>query len=135
MLQLVAEGLGKRFGRRVLFRNLSFTVQGGQTLAVTGANGAGKSTLLRILAGLMRPTKGTVTLMQNGKSLPAEAHPLCTGLVAPYLNVYDGFSARENLDFLARARSALHQERRVARDGRSQMFRHPCLARAGDAQE
>jgi heme exporter protein A len=104
MLQLVADGLGKRFGRRVLFRNLSFGLRGGQTLAVTGANGAGKSTLLRILAGVMRPTKGTVVLTWKGRPVAGEEHPLRTGLVAPYLNVYDGFSARENLQFLARAR-------------------------------
>ena len=104
MLQLGADGLGKRFGRRVLFRNLSFWLRGGQTLAVTGANGAGKSTLLRILAGVMRPTKGTVVLTWKGRPVAGEEHPLRTGLVAPYLNVYDGFSARENLQFLARAR-------------------------------
>ena len=80
------------------------TLEGGRTLAVTGANGAGKSTLLKILAGVLRPTKGDVALYRNGQALPAEEHPLQTGLVAPYLNVYDGFSARENLAFLAQAR-------------------------------
>lgn len=104
MPRLVADNLGKRFGRRVLFRKLSFDLEGGQTLAVTGANGSGKSTLLKILAGVLRPTKGTVALQCDGQVLSSEEHPLCTGLVAPYLNVYDGFSARENLAFLAQAR-------------------------------
>ncbi len=104
MPRLVADNLGKRFGRRVLFRKLSFDLEGGQTLAVTGANGSGKSTLLKILAGVLRPTKGTVALHRNGRVLSGEEHPLRTGLVAPYLNVYDGFSARENLAFLAQAR-------------------------------
>ena len=104
MPRLVADTLGKRFGRRVLFRKLSFELEGGCTLAVTGANGSGKSTLLKIIAGVLRPTKGAVTLHQNGHALSAEDHPLHTGLVAPYLNVYDGFSARENLMFLAQAR-------------------------------
>ncbi len=104
MPRLVAENLGKRYGRRVLFRKLSFALEGGRALAVTGANGAGKSTLLKILAGVLRPTKGVVALHRNGQVLPDEAHPLQTGLVAPYLNVYDGFTARENLAFLAQAR-------------------------------
>ena len=104
MPRLVAENLGKRFGRRVLFRKLSFELEGGRTLAVTGANGSGKSTLLKIVAGVLRATKGRVTLHQNGQGLSEEEHPLHTGLVAPYLNVYDGFSARENLMFLAQAR-------------------------------
>ena len=104
MPRLVADNLGKRYGRRVLFRRLSFDLEGGNTMAVTGANGSGKSTLLKILAAVLRPTKGTVTLHHNGEVLSKETHPLSTGLVAPYLNVYDGFSARENLAFLAQAR-------------------------------
>lgn len=113
MPRLVADNLGKRFGRRVLFRKLSFDLDGGRALAVTGANGSGKSTLLKILAGVLRPTKGTVALHRNGQVLSGEEHPLRTGLVAPYLNVYDGFSARENLAFLARARRLPHAAERI----------------------
>ena len=104
MVLFEADGLGKRFGKRVLFRNVSFTLGGGQSLAVTGANGSGKSTLLRILAGVMTPTKGSVALSLDGAAVAPEDRPLHVGFVAPYLNVYDDFTARENLRFLARAR-------------------------------
>lgn len=104
MPQLDVDGVGHRFGRLVLFRRLSFTLADGCSLAVTGANGSGKSTLLRILAGVLTPTAGTVTLTVNGHPVPREERPLCTGLVAPYFNVYDGLTARENLEFLAEAR-------------------------------
>ena len=103
-VRVVTSDLGKRFGRRVLFRGLSAIVEGGDRLAVTGANGSGKSTLLRILAGVLRPSKGAVELYVDGERTSAERHPLNTGLVAPYLNVYDGFSPRENLWFVARVR-------------------------------
>ena len=103
-VRLVTSDLGKRFGRRVLFRGLSISVEGGDRLAVTGANGSGKSTLLRILAGVLRPSKGVAELYVDGEHTSAERHPLQTGLVAPYLNVYDGFSPRENLRFVARVR-------------------------------
>lgn len=102
--RLIADDLGHRFGRRALFRHLSFAVEPGERVAVTGSNGSGKSTLLRILAGVLRPTEGTVTLIADGTAVEPEERPLHTGLVAPYLNVYDGFTTRENLRFLAQAR-------------------------------
>jgi heme exporter protein A len=114
MAQLATEDLGQRFGRRVLFRGLSCRLEGGHSLAVTGANGAGKSTLLRILAGVLTPSKGAVRLWVDGREVPGEERPLQAGLVAPYLNVYDGFSARENLQFLARARRLDRAGARIA---------------------
>ena len=88
----------------MLFKDLSFQLGDGESIAVTGANGSGKSTLLRILAGVLTPSAGSVSLRIDGRDLPRELHPLNVGLVAPYLNVYDGFTPRENLAFIARAR-------------------------------
>jgi heme exporter protein A len=104
MNELIAEGVGQRFGQRVLFRRLDLTASGGETLAVTGSNGSGKSTLVRILAGVQTPTRGRVVLRLEGADVPDDERPFRVGLVAPYLNVYDGFSPRENLEFIARAR-------------------------------
>jgi len=115
MPALEASDLARRFGRRVLFRRLSFVLEGGRSLAITGSNGAGKSTLLKVLAGVLRPSKGTVSLSVDGRTLPDDLRPLHTGLVAPYLNVYDGFTARENLAFLARARRLQDSRDRIAR--------------------
>lgn len=102
-----------RYGRRVLFRHLAFRLEGGQSLAITGANGAGKSTLLRILAGVLTPRAGEVRLRVAGQAVSQEVRVRSTGLVAPYLNVYDGFSARENLDFLAQARRLPRRSERI----------------------
>jgi heme exporter protein A len=104
MPTLQVDNVGQRFGRLLLFRRMSFELEGGASLAVTGANGSGKSTLLRILAGVLAPKAGTVTLSVDGATVPAEHHPLHVGLVAPYLNVYDDLTARENLEFLGRTR-------------------------------
>lgn len=112
-MNLEARHLSRRFGRRVLFRELSYRLSGGRSLAVTGANGSGKSTLLRILAGVLRPSRGEVALWVHGQRVPPEVRPLQTGLVAPYLNVYDGFTARENLAFVARARRLPGATRRI----------------------
>ncbi len=108
-----ASGLARRFGRRLLFRDLSFSLSGGESLAVTGANGSGKSTLLRILAGVLPPSEGTVLLSVRGDALSQEAHPLHVGLAAPYVNVYVGFSPWENLRFIARARSLRREGERI----------------------
>lgn len=113
MPRLDVDTLGHRFGRLVLFRRLSFTLDGGHSAAITGANGSGKSTLLRILAGVLRPSTGAATLTVDGRRVPREEQPLRTGLIAPYFNVYDGLSAQENLEFLAEARQLADAEPRI----------------------
>ena len=110
---LDACGMARRFGKRLLFRDLSFSLSGGESLAVTGSNGSGKSTLLRMLAGVLPPSEGTVSLRVRGSDLSKEAHPLHAGLVAPYVNVYAGFSPRENLRFIARARRLKDADERI----------------------
>ena len=57
---LTATDLACRRGERLLFRGLSFALVAGEALQVAGPNGTGKSSLLRMLAGLLRPTAGTV---------------------------------------------------------------------------
>ncbi len=58
--RLEAHALACERGERLLFRQLSFTLQGGQLLLVQGGNGQGKTSLLRLLAGLGRPDAGQV---------------------------------------------------------------------------
>ncbi len=114
MSTLTVDQVGHHFGRLLLFRRLSVVLEGGETLAVTGANGAGKSTLLRILAGVLAPRSGTVTLaVNNGEVIPSDEHPLHSGLVAPAVGVYEELTARENLRFLARARRLSAADSRI----------------------
>lgn len=112
-MRLVADGLSMRFGRRRLFEALSFEVRAGEPLAVVGANGSGKSTLLRILAGVLAPEGGAVRLEVDGQTVPDALRPQRVGFVAPALHLYEPFTARENLDFLARARRLPDGPRRV----------------------
>lgn len=111
--KLTADGLAMRYGRHVLFRDLSFEVAPGAPLAITGRNGSGKSTLLKILAGVLEPINGTVKLVDKGKEVKGEKLPHCVGFVAPYLHLYAPFSARENLAFLAEARRMSDRRRRI----------------------
>ena len=59
---LVARGLAGGYAHRTLFESLDLTVAPGDVIGVVGANGAGKSTLLRLLAGMLAPQAGTVSL-------------------------------------------------------------------------
>jgi heme exporter protein A len=95
---LEARNLGKAFNRQVIFHDVSFDVGGGQTLLVTGRNGSGKSTLLKILAHVLTPSTGAVSIRSSGSEVRGSARHLI-GFVSPYLNLYDEFSARENLQF------------------------------------
>lgn len=88
------EGLKKVFNRRVIFENVSFTLDGPRTMLISGRNGSGKSTLVKIIAGLLTPTKGTVSL--DGARNEFDRHA-SIGMVSPYLQMYDEFSAAENL--------------------------------------
>ncbi len=85
-------------GQREVFAGLGFRVSAGEALILVGPNGAGKSSLLRLIAGLVRPTAGTVELEGGDPelSLPEQAH---------YLGHQDALkpalSVTENLRFWA----------------------------------
>jgi len=60
-----AEGLGKSYGEKRVFRNARFSIERGDRVALVGVNGAGKSTLIKLLTGVEQPTEGTIKLGHN----------------------------------------------------------------------
>jgi zinc transport system ATP-binding protein len=62
MTILHAENLSYAYPGKILFRDFSLTVDQGEWIAIIGNNGTGKTTLLKILAGLLMPQSGSVTL-------------------------------------------------------------------------
>jgi heme exporter protein A len=95
-------GLVRRFGERIVLRDVSLRLPVGSTLAVLGRNGAGKSTLLRILATLLRPHAGEVRVL--GEALPRRAFAVRgrLGLLGHEPLLYRDLSGRENLTYHAR---------------------------------
>jgi ABC-type multidrug transport system ATPase subunit len=94
-------GLARQFGERTALEQVSVQVPAGATLAVLGRNGAGKSTLLRILATLLRPSAGEVSLF--GESLPSRAFAVRAklGLLGHEPLMYRDLTGRENLRYHA----------------------------------
>jgi len=68
---LAARSLRRDYSEEPVIRDLSFELRAGQTLVVLGPNGAGKSTLLRMLATLLRPSGGELSVL--GAELPKRA--------------------------------------------------------------
>jgi heme exporter protein A len=95
-------GLTRHFGERTALRDVSVRVPVGATLAVLGRNGAGKSTLLRILATLLRPHGGDLSIF--GEALPKRAYAVRgkLGLLAHEPLLYNDLTGRENLRYHAR---------------------------------
>jgi ABC-2 type transport system ATP-binding protein len=117
---LRASGLSKRYGELQALREVSFEVARGEVLAVLGPNGAGKTTLLSIIAGIQRPTAGTVSGEQRK-----------VGWAPQQPAVYGKLTVSENLDLFARLERVPEPARAVA-----QMLDQAGLtARAGDAVE
>jgi heme exporter protein A len=96
------EGLGRDYGERVALREVSLTLEAGQTLVVFGPNGAGKSTLLRILATLLRPHRGVARVL--GSALPDKGYEVRgrIGFLGHEPLLYRDLSARENLRYYSR---------------------------------
>jgi heme exporter protein A len=95
-------GLWREFGELPVLRDLTLTLHRGETLSVLGPNGAGKTTLLRVLATLLRPTAGEVSVL--GCSLPREAWRVRgrIGYLGHEALLYRDLSGTENLRFAAR---------------------------------
>ncbi|GMW02977.1 MAG: hypothetical protein AMXMBFR84_41130 [Candidatus Hydrogenedentota bacterium] len=80
---------GKRHGRFAALKDVSFSIEPGESVGIIGANGSGKSTLLKIIAGVTVPSGGAVRVYGKVASLlelGAGFHPLLTGRENVYLN-------------------------------------------------
>jgi iron complex transport system ATP-binding protein len=96
MTTLSASGVSAGYGPRTVLHECTLELRPGEIVAVVGPNGAGKSTLLRVLAGLLRPSAGLVTL--DGAPLWALSRPLLARRIAVVPQMFDTlfpFTVRE----------------------------------------
>src|SRR5215831_7686159 len=98
---IAATALAKSYGPSRVLEDVSLELGPGQALVLMGPNGVGKTTLLRILATLVRPTRGTLVLGGvDALRQPGEARAILA-VVGHGSYVYEDLTALENLRFWA----------------------------------
>jgi ABC-2 type transport system ATP-binding protein len=97
-----AQGLGKRFGDRIAFENVSFEIASGEVFGFLGPNGAGKTTTVRTLGTLIAPTSGSATVLgiplshENGVEIRRRI-----AIMPETPGLYSRLSVAENLECFA----------------------------------
>lgn len=98
-MRIWASALQCRRGEREVFRDLSFAIDAGDALQITGRNGSGKSSLLRIVAGLLPATGGTVGCEGGTAEIPLAEQ---THYVGHLDAIKPSLTVAENLGFWTR---------------------------------
>ena len=97
------EHVTKRFGTKEALKDITLTINEGETLAIIGGSGSGKSTLLRLMIGLDRPTSGAIYIGADDIAAMDEAAldrvRLRMGMVFQYSALFDSMSVGENVAF------------------------------------
>jgi iron complex transport system ATP-binding protein len=128
MTSLAATAVTASYGPRVVLRECSFAIGSGEVVAVIGPNGAGKSTLLRVLAGLLRPTAGAVSL--DGQDLTTMSRSALARRIAVVPQIFDTL-----FPFTVREVVALGRTARLGAFGRASVDDVTAVDRAIDELE
>lgn len=99
---LVANGLTKRVGNKVIVENVDITVQKGEIVGLLGPNGAGKTTIIRMLTGLISRNKGIVEIASNDLDKEFNKCMENIGAIIENPEFYKYLSGWENLKQFAR---------------------------------
>jgi ABC-type multidrug transport system ATPase subunit len=100
--RLVISGLGKKFNRNWIFKDVHLELSNGEFLAISGGNGSGKSTFLQCVLGSMSSTTGECTLYSGDRKVHEDSYALNLSIAAPYSGIYEDFTLRETVNFHAK---------------------------------
>jgi len=98
-------------GPHVALAGFSAQIQPGMITGLVGPDGAGKTTLLRLIAGLLRPTSGRVTVFGHDMATDAAAAHPGIGYMPQRFGLYEDLSVAENLDLFADLHATPRRER------------------------
>jgi ABC-type multidrug transport system ATPase subunit len=123
-MKITLNGIGKKYGREWIFRNVSHTFAEGSATVIFGANGSGKSTLLQVLSGYVIPNEGSL-VVSNGQEIASEKLHECFAFASPYLELMEEFTFRECVSFQEKFRnwqSGLNADKVIELSG----LKHAC---------
>jgi sodium transport system ATP-binding protein len=96
---LSIQGVTKNFAEVKALHEINLEIYSGEIVGLVGSNGAGKTTLLRLMAGVYKPSSGTVNL-SNGEPVTTMRHEL--GVVPESTGLYSRLTAWENIRYHSR---------------------------------
>ena len=117
MIAITTQHLHRRFHKTVAVKDLTFSIQQGDVFGLIGPDGAGKTTTLRMLAGVLKPTSGGATVLDEDVVRDPEALREKIGYMPQQFSLYGDLSVLENLSFFAEIYDTPRSERaeRIAR--------------------
>ena len=95
-------GVSKRYGAVQAVKDVSFTLNAGETIALVGHNGAGKTTLIKLMLGLIRPTTGTISVLGEDPARGDFHVRQRLGYLPESVSFHMALTGRETLAFYAR---------------------------------
>ncbi len=113
---VTASGLRKAYDDHVVLDDVELAIEAGSVVALLGANGAGKTTMVRILAGLLPPDDGTVTVAGHDLLTDPQGVKRSISLTGQFAAVDDMLTGRENLEMMAGLRRLGRREARTRTD-------------------
>lgn len=109
MPYLTANNLNLTIDGKTILQDVSFHVNKGEFLSILGPSGCGKTTIMRILIGLLKPDKGSVTL-ENKDITNAAPSKRNMGIVFQNYALFENMTVYENIAYAAKIKYADYQE-------------------------
>ena len=136
---LIATGLGKRYKKRPVVRNVSISLKRGEAVGLLGPNGAGKTTTFYMITGLVQPEEGTVTMDgADVTRLPMYRRArLGLGYLPQEASIFRGLKVEQNITAALEVVEPVRERREqmleslLAEFGISHLRRAPALALSG----
>jgi ABC-type bacteriocin/lantibiotic exporter with double-glycine peptidase domain len=89
--RIVGKDLNFFYGEKCIIKNLNFKIRSGSPTLIRGASGSGKSTLINMIAGLIKPTSGSIKYyLSDGSIIDADSMPYSVGYVPQHPIIFKG---------------------------------------------